>query len=70
MTKPSPHCPEPPLASSNHAMATDAETPRFRPIGLRAVAAGTRYASQALQKRDDVRREQAPGVLRDNFGER
>lgn len=56
-----------PSASFHDATAREAYASRFRPIAIQAVAAGTRQASAALQKKDEGQRGELPGVLRHGF---
>ena len=61
------HSPTPARKGFHDATARATYTSRFRPIALRAVAAGTRQASPALKQHDEARRAELPGVLRHGF---
>jgi multidrug efflux pump subunit AcrB len=56
-----------PSASLHDAAAREAYASRFRPIGIQAVAAGTRQASTAFQNKCEEQRAELPGVLRHGF---
>lgn len=56
-----------PSASFHDATAREAYASRFRPIAIQAIAAGTRKASAALQKKGEEQRVDLPGVLRNGF---
>ncbi|CAH1671892.1 conserved hypothetical protein [Hyphomicrobiales bacterium] len=51
------------------ASARETYAPRFRPIAIQAVAAGTRQLSGALRKHGEARRTDLPGVLRHGFSD-
>ncbi|MFN3673512.1 MAG: hypothetical protein ACK4VM_16525, partial [Bosea sp. (in: a-proteobacteria)] len=66
MTPASPR--RPTLSASFHdASAREAYGHHFRPIGIQAVAAGTRQPVRELPLRSEERRDDRPAVLRNGF---
>jgi hypothetical protein len=61
------HAPTPARKGFHAATARATNATRFRPIAIRAVAAGTRQASPALKEHGEARKAELPGVLRHGF---
>lgn len=61
------HSPAPVRQGFHDPTARATYTSRFRPIAIRAVAAGTRQASPALKQHGEARKAELPGVLRHGF---
>jgi len=60
------HSPAPARKGFHDATARATYASRFRPIAIRAVAAGTRQAPAALKQHEE-RKAELPGVLRHGF---
>ncbi|SDG75735.1 hypothetical protein [Bosea robiniae] len=61
------HAPTPARKGFHDATARATYASRFRPIAIRAVAAGTRQAVPALKQHGEARKADLPGVLRHGF---
>ena len=61
------HFPTPASKGFHDAAARATYASRFRPIAIRAVAAGTRQAPPALKQQGEGRKAELPGVLRHGF---
>ncbi|MCA0417819.1 MAG: hypothetical protein LCH80_03750 [Proteobacteria bacterium] len=61
------HSPTPVGKGFHDATARAIYASRFRPIAIRAVAAGTRQISPALKQHGEARKAELPGVLRHGF---
>ena len=61
------HAPTPARKGFHDAAARASYASRFRPIAIRAVAAGTRQVPPALKQHGEARRAELPGVLRHGF---
>lgn len=61
------HSPTPVRKGFHDATARAIYASRFRPIAIRAVAAGTRQVPPALKLQGEGRKAELPGVLRHGF---
>ncbi|WP_293812953.1 hypothetical protein [uncultured Bosea sp.] len=61
------HSPTPASKGFHDATARATYASRFRPIAIRAVAAGTRQVPATLKLQGEGRKAELPGVLRHGF---